>query len=138
MGVRDRALAENTFGSFWSTSAFSALMLFIWQQEGRPACKKLSGRVLAWLCLERGADLHIAQLMPLPLTASCFSKIKIGLMVLPFCYWLTRVVPDRGPLNACVCGSKKGCCQVITTALNRHKVNRINASVVLMTDLLSE
>jgi len=24
--------------------------------------------VLAWLCLERGADLHMAQLMPLPLT----------------------------------------------------------------------
>jgi len=49
VGVRDRALAENAFGSFWSTSAFGALMLFIWQQEGRPACKKLSGRVLAWL-----------------------------------------------------------------------------------------
>jgi len=30
------------------------------------------------ICLERGADLHIAQLMPLPLTISCFSKIQIG------------------------------------------------------------
>jgi len=30
------------------------------------------------ICLERGADLHMAQLMPLPLTASCFSKIQIG------------------------------------------------------------
>ena len=29
-------------------------------------------------CLERGADLHMAQLMPLPLTVSCFSKIQIG------------------------------------------------------------
>ena len=28
--------------------------------------------------LERGADLHTAQLMPLPLTVSCFSKIQIG------------------------------------------------------------
>ena len=28
--------------------------------------------------LERGADLHMAQLMPLPLTVSCFSKIQIG------------------------------------------------------------
>jgi len=27
--------------------------------------------------LERGADLHMAQLMPLPLTVSCFSKIQI-------------------------------------------------------------
>jgi len=30
------------------------------------------------ICLELGADLHMAQLMPLPLTISCFSKIQIG------------------------------------------------------------
>ena len=30
------------------------------------------------ICLERDADLHIVQLMPLPLTVSCFSKIQIG------------------------------------------------------------
>ena len=30
------------------------------------------------ICLERGADLHKAQLMPLPRTVSCFSKIQIG------------------------------------------------------------
>ena len=30
------------------------------------------------ICLEQGADLHLAQLMPLPLTVSCFSKIHIG------------------------------------------------------------
>ena len=30
------------------------------------------------ICLERGAGLHVAQLMPLPLTVSCFSKIQIG------------------------------------------------------------
>ena len=30
------------------------------------------------ICLERGADLHTTQLMPLPLTVSCFSKIQIG------------------------------------------------------------
>ena len=29
-------------------------------------------------CLELGADLHMAQLMPLPLTVTCFSKIQIG------------------------------------------------------------
>ena len=39
------------------------------------------------ICLEQGADLHMAQLMPLPLTVSCFSKIQIGL---PFWYRLTR------------------------------------------------
>ena len=54
-------------------------MLLVGRQEGHPACKKLSklgaGMVI---CLERGADLHMAQLMPLPLTVSCFSKIQIG------------------------------------------------------------
>jgi len=30
------------------------------------------------ICLQLGADLHMAQLMPLPLTVSCFSKIQIG------------------------------------------------------------
>ena len=52
------------------------------------------------ICLELGADMHMAQLMPLPLTVSCFSKIQLGL---PFWYWLTRVVPEKGPLNRCVC-----------------------------------
>jgi len=52
------------------------------------------------ICLEQGADLHTAQLMPLPLTVSCFSKIQI---VLPFWYRLTWVVLEKGPLNGCVC-----------------------------------
>ena len=30
------------------------------------------------VCLEQGADLHVVQLMPLPLTVSCFSKVQIG------------------------------------------------------------
>jgi len=59
--------------------AFSALTLLVGQQEGHPACKKLewwgTGMVI---CLERDADLHMARLMPLPLTVSCFSKIQIG------------------------------------------------------------
>jgi len=44
--------------------------------------------------------LHMAQRMPLPLTVSCFSKIQIGF---PFWYRLTWIVPDKGPLNGCVC-----------------------------------
>ena len=55
------------------------------------------------ICLEQGADLHMAKLMPLPLTVSCFSKIQIGL---PFWYRLTRVVPEKGPLNECVCSKE--------------------------------
>jgi len=58
------------------------LTLLVGRQEGHPACKKLSGGVLAWLSVwskkKQGADLHMAQLMPLPLTVSCFSKIQIG------------------------------------------------------------
>ena len=41
----------------------------------------------------------MVQLMPLPLTVSCFSKIRL---VLPFWYRLTRVVLDQRPLNGCV------------------------------------
>jgi len=59
--------------------AFSALTLLVGRQEGHPACKKTewcdAGVVI---CLETGADLHLAQLMPLPLTVSCFGKIQIG------------------------------------------------------------
>jgi len=52
----------------------SALTLLVGRQEGHPACKELewwgAGVVI---CLERDADLHMAQLMPLPLTVSRFS-----------------------------------------------------------------
>ena len=34
------------------------------------------------VCLEQGADLHMAQLMPLPLTVPCFNKIQIGFIFL--------------------------------------------------------
>ena len=53
------------------------------------------------ICLELGADLHMAQLMLLPLTVSCFSKIQTG---------FTFLVPahlgspgKRAVKRACVC-----------------------------------
>jgi len=58
--------------------AFSALTLLVGQQEGWGA-----GMVI---CLERGADLHMAQLMPQPLTVSCSSKIQIGFTFLVLAY----------------------------------------------------
>jgi len=58
----------------------NALTLLVGRQEGHPACKNLSGGLLAWLSV--GADLHMAQLMPLLLTVSCFSKIQIGIAFL--------------------------------------------------------
>jgi len=55
------------------------LTLLVGQHEGLPACKKLewwgAGVVIS---LERDADLRVAQLLPLPLTVSSFSKIQIG------------------------------------------------------------
>ena len=52
-------------------------MLLVGRQEGHKACKKLewwgAGMVI---CLERGADLHMVQ--QIPLTVSCFSKIQVG------------------------------------------------------------
>jgi len=81
--------------------SFSALTLLVGWQEGHPACKKTerwgAGVVV---CLERGADLHMVQLMPLPLTVACFSKIQIGFTFLVPAY---PVVPEKGPLNGCVC-----------------------------------
>ena len=74
--------------------AFSALTLLVGRQEGHPACKKTDWwDAGVFICLERSADLHTAQLMPLPLTVSCSSKSRL---VLPFWYWLTRVVPSAG------------------------------------------
>ena len=52
------------------------------------------------ICLELGADLHMAQLMPLLSLSLVSVKSRLGL---PFWYRLTRVVPEKGPLNGCVC-----------------------------------
>ena len=69
------------------------------------------------ICLERGADLHMAQLMPLPLTVSCFSKIQIGFtclvpthlgipkkrVVKQVCVCVVEVRGDRQWLDEAVC-----------------------------------
>ena len=52
------------------------------------------------ICLEQDAYLHMAQLMPLPLTVSCFSKIQIGFT---FVVLADLDSPVKGPLNGCVC-----------------------------------
>ena len=53
------------------------------------------------ICLERGADLHMAQLMPLPLTVSCFSKIQIGFTFLVPAY--PGCPGQRAVKRVCVC-----------------------------------
>ena len=53
------------------------------------------------ICLELGADLHVAQLMPLPLTVSCFSKIQIGFTFLVPAY--PGSPGQRAVKRVCVC-----------------------------------
>ena len=102
-------LADNRFYFHVGVSftTFSALMLLVGRQEGHPACKKLSGGVLAWLsdwsevqtCIQpSGCHCHLLSL------ASVKSRL-----VFPFWYRLTWVVPDKGPLNGCVCVCVCGC-----------------------------
>jgi len=61
---------------------FLQAVALLGQQEGHPACKKTEW----WdagvaICLERDADLRMVQLMSLPLTVSCFSKIRFIFLV---------------------------------------------------------
>jgi len=84
--------------------AFSALTLLVGQEEGHPACKKLSGGVLAWLSVWSEVQTCIW-----PSWCHCYSlsvaPVKSRL-VLPFWYRLTQVVLEKRPLNGCSCSSK--------------------------------
>ena len=78
------------------------MTLLVGLQEGHPACKKTewwgAGTVI---CLERGADLHMAQLMQMPLTVSCFTKIQIGFTFLALAHLGSR--EQRTVKRVCVC-----------------------------------
>jgi len=81
--------------------AFSALTLLVGRQEGHPACKKLSGGVLAWLSVWSKVQTCIW-----PSGFHCHSLSLASVksrLVLPFWYRPTRVVLHKGPLNGCVC-----------------------------------
>ena len=81
--------------------SFSALTLLVGRQEGHPACKKLSGGVLAWLSVWSEVQTCVW-----PSWCHCHSLSLASVksrLVLPFWYRPSRVVPDEGPLNGCVC-----------------------------------
>jgi len=83
--VRSSQTCHNDIVIISNIEAFplNALTLLVGSQEGHPARKKTEWWVAGMvICLERGADLHMAQLMPLLLTVSCFSRIQIGFTVL--------------------------------------------------------
>ena len=82
-----------------SICAFSALTLLVGRQEGHPACKKLSGGVLALLSVWSKVQTCIW-----PSWCHCHSLSLASVnsrLVLLFWYRLTRIVPDKGPLNWC-------------------------------------
>ena len=92
---------EISISHFHLWVAFSALTLLVGRQEGHSACKKTewwgAGMVI---CLERGAGFHMSQLIPLPLTVSCFGKIQI-----PDWFYLsgTGSPGQRAAKQVCVC-----------------------------------
>jgi len=98
------------------------LTLLVWRQEGHPANKKTewcgAGVVI---CLERGADLHTAQPMPLPLTVSCFSKIQIG---------FTFLVPAH-PGSSGGKGKVKRvlCCFILSTSLSGRMMHHASVHI---------
>ena len=84
--------------------AFSALTLLFGRQEGHP--EWWGAGVI--ICLERGTDLHMAQLMPLPLKVSCCSKILIGFI---FLVPADPGIPGQRAVKrmcVCVCVNYKG------------------------------
>ena len=97
--MRGRLVVGLNTLSFGLVYAFSALTLLVGRQEGHPACKKLSGRVLAWLSVWSEVQTCIR-----PSCCHCHSLSLASAksrLVLPFWYRLTWVVQDKGPLNVC-------------------------------------
>jgi len=95
---------------------FSALTLLVGRQEGHPACKKTEWWVAGVvICLEQGGDLHMAQLMPLPLTVSCFSKIQIGFTFLAPAH--PGSPGKRAIKRVCVCVCVRACVRACARAL---------------------
>jgi len=95
----------------------SALMLLVGRQEGHPACKKLSGGMLAWLSLWSEVQTCVWPSWCYRRSLSVASVKSRS--VLPFWYRLTRVVPVKGPLNGCVCVvSEKNWEQVVRSVLH--------------------
>ena len=96
--------------SFWNTSqlwsfrshvyAFTALTLLVGWQEGHPACKKLSGGLLAWLSVWGEVQTCIRPSWYHCHSLSCYSKIEIGFTFLVPAH---PVVLEKGPLNGRVC-----------------------------------
>ena len=87
------------------------------------------------ICLDRHADLHMVQLMLLPLTVSCFSKIQIGFTFLVpahpgrpgkravrpkrvcVCVWILKITPHLAYVARLPCGTLMPAKQAINDKL---------------------
>ena len=76
------------------------------------------------ISLERGAELHMAKLMPLPLSVSCSSKIQIG---------FTFLVPahlgspgHRAIKRVCVCVCVRGACVCVCACVCARAARAVN------------
>ena len=65
------------------------------------------------VCLERCTDLHMAQLMPLPLTVFCFSKIQIGFTFLVLAHLGSPGQKAVKRVCVCVCACVRACMRKI-------------------------
>jgi len=93
-------LTCSLLATYYTHLASSALMLLAGWQEGHPACKKLSGGMLAWLSVWSEVQTSIW-----PSWCHCHSLSLASVksrLVLPFWCQLNWVVPDKGPLNRCL------------------------------------
>jgi len=99
-------LAWNWTVGFWLNCYISKVPSVLWRcwlggRKGIRPVKNSSGGVLAWLSVWSEM-----QTCMWPSWCHCHSLAVAAVksrLVLPFWYWLTRVVPEKGPLNGCVC-----------------------------------
>jgi len=108
-----------------SLHAFSALTLFVGRQEGHPACKNWVVDAGVVVCLGQGGDMHMAQLILLPLTISCCSKSRLVLPSLFYVFGaylpgLSRTRSNRAIKQLCVCVCVFVVCRLWLHALTRH------------------
>ena len=92
--------AANQLLSCPNTTSSQCIVLLVGRQEGHPASKNMRGRVLAWLsvCGE-------VQTCIWPSWCHCHSLSLASVksrLVLPFWYWLTRIVLEKRAVKWCV------------------------------------
>ena len=99
--IKVTCLPDNYFYNVTYLLCLQCFDAVIGRQEGIRPVKNLSGGVLAWLSVWSEVQTCIR-----PSWCHCHSLSLASVksrLVLPFWYWLTWVVPEKGPLNRCVC-----------------------------------